>query len=379
MTIPLVNSVRPAAPRLRWWGIAAAVVGALTLAGVCAWPWLHEWAELREALRLAEENRFDEAEPLLLRLHEHRPRNVAVVRALALGYYDARQLTATERFLDRWCQLQPKATEPYRRRLQFLMMQQKVLPAITDAKHLLELKPTDSETRKSLTELLMAAGRYEQAEQEGIQCFRENSKDVDVWFDLAQIYYALGQGSGGETARHKAADLTDQVLHVTPDHIGALKFRAKLYVDAGQPETAIRLLKEHVVGTDGPEGIEGLFELSEALRRAGRMEEAKQVQREREWHEAKSLWTKYEHRDENVGLQERVVEGMLAAGKSADAVQFLTGILERNPQALPGTHRLLAICYEKQGQPEGAAEQRRLAEAGSGDKEAMRQEAKEKR
>jgi tetratricopeptide (TPR) repeat protein len=342
------------------------------LVGFLGWPSYRDWSELRRALRLTQQNNFPDALPILLGLHERHPQNVAVVRALALGYYDTRQLISTEHFLDRWCALRPRDPEPYRRRLQFRMMRQDVALAIRDAEQILELEPSDLETRSALVQLFLTDGRYEQAETEGLRCFRENPKNVDMWFQLANIYHGLCQRPEGKVARAKAADLTDQVLRVAPDHLAALKLRARLYLEAGQAEAAVRLLRERVVGVPSPDGAEGLFELSEALFGAGRADEARKVQREMQWRQALGLWSRYEHRDANVGLQERVVEAYLAAGKIDEAVRFLTDILGRNPEAPPGTHNLLARCYDKQGQAALAQEQRRLAQPPFADRESVR-------
>ena len=52
-----------------------------------------------------------------------------------------------------------------------------------------------------------------------------------------------------------------------------------------------------------------------------------------------------------------VVETMRAAGKTQDAIHFLSEILRRNPNAA-ATRQLLASCYEKQGRSGHAAEER---------------------
>jgi predicted Zn-dependent protease len=98
-----------------------------------------------------------------------------------------------------------------------------------------------------------------------------------------------------------------------------------------------------------------------ALSGAGRHNEARKVMAEMQWRRALGLWSEYEHRDDNPGLQERVVEAMLAAGKTDEAIRFLTKVLQRNPNAPPATRQLLAACYEKQGEPQRAAEHRRRA------------------
>src|ERR1700693_2318302 len=122
--------------RLRFLLAVAAFV-LLGLSVLWAGTRYQSWSEAREALEMAEGSQFDAALPVLLSLHERRPRDAAVVRALALGYYHSHQLVATEKFLDRWCELQPSETEPFLRRLQFRMMQQKVAASITDAEHIL--------------------------------------------------------------------------------------------------------------------------------------------------------------------------------------------------------------------------------------------------
>jgi tetratricopeptide (TPR) repeat protein len=213
---------------------------ALALAAFFVWPWYHERAQFRQAMDLAREKHFDEALPVLLRFHERHPESVAAVRALALGYlHNTKQLAETRQYLDQWCQMAPGEPEPYRWRLRFWLMQDLVSPAIPDAEQILKLDATDLETRRKLTQLLYSDGRYQEAEKQALECFMEDSKDFELWFLLAEIYQGLGQ-------INKAADLTDQVLRMAPDHLGALELRAKLYIKAGKPESAIRLVKEHV-------------------------------------------------------------------------------------------------------------------------------------
>jgi predicted Zn-dependent protease len=351
---------------LRWWITAVLIVLAVA-ASVVAVRAYQVHAERREAFRQLERDGFSAAEPILLSYYDRHPQDVEVVRTLALGYIDERSLAGTEKFLDRWCELETHNPEPYRQRFQFLNMQQKVPGCIADAEHILELTPGDMETRRVLVQLLALDGRYEQAEQEGLLCYRAQPKDVDLWFLLATIYRGLHQSG-------KAADLLDQVLLKQPAHANALKLRAQLHLDAGKPEPAIVLLKQLV---DNPasrqDSTEGMYELSMALTRAGRPDEAKKTLAEMDYRLAQRLWAEYEHRDDNVGLQERLVDAMLALGKVSDAVQFLADIVKRNPDAPAGTHRLLAKCYEKQGQPLLAANEKRRAEVRQNNKETTKE------
>jgi hypothetical protein len=114
-----------------------------------------------------------------------------------------------------------------------------------------------------------------------------------------------------------------------------------------------------------------MYELSMAFTRAGRSDEAKRVLAEMDYRVARRLWSEYEHRDQNVGLQERFVDAMLALGKTDEAVRFLTDILKRNPAAPNGTRHLLSRCYQRQA--DGKKTLREAETGRQGDKERGRQ------
>ncbi len=353
MTNPAVPAVaKPVYRRRRWLAVGTVVLGVLIAGAVAGWRWHQDRAEREQALQLVLARRFDAAEPLLLQLHERHPQDVDVIRTLTVGYFQAKQLGEAETFLNRWCLLQPEAVEPHRRRLELLVQQRNVSPAITDAQTILRLEPEDYETRRMLMQLLLTAGRYGEAEQEGRRCLQTQPNNLTLWCLVASA--CKGQGHTAE-----AIEVLDRVLRQKPDFGAALQLRAELYLEAGQPESAIPLLQTVASGS-GPEATSALSPLSRALARAGRADEARRTAAELQWRLAFDLWSTDAHRDGNPGLQARVVEAMLAAGKRDEAVRFLTDILERKPRAT-GTRQLLADCYEKLGQPERAAEERRKA------------------
>jgi predicted Zn-dependent protease len=351
MTSPAVNAARPSAPRWRRWA-AAAALGVLALAAAFGWRWYQGRAERDEALRLAEGHDFAAAQPRLQRLHERHPHDAAVARALALGHLRARHFDEAETYLGRWCALQPGRAEPYRLRLDLSMRQQKIEAALADAARVLELEPNDLDTRKLLAQLLLLDCRYAQAEQDALRCLRAEPNNVRLWYFLGKSYRGLGQTS-------RAVRWADRIVATGLDFPPGLQLRAELHLDAGEVEPAIRLLRK-ASASPGPEGLAMLYPLSLALERAGRHEESRQVTAEMLWRQALALWSEDEHRDDNAGLQERVVEALLAAGKGDEAARFLQDILRRRPDAA-GTHQLLAACYDQLGQPERAAEHRRQA------------------
>jgi predicted Zn-dependent protease len=327
-------------------------VGLLAVGAFIGWRWLQDRTDRREGLRLAGEGRFDAAEPLLKRAFERYPDDVAVVRALALGHLEARRFDEAQAYLDRWCELRPGETDPYRHRLDLWMKQMKLAEALADAGTLLRLRPNDFSTRQLSVQLLFLDGRFGEAEAEGLRCLKEQPNNTDLWYLLASIYH-------GQHRDAEAAEFADRLLKAKPESTAGLRLRAELFLEAGQPDPALRLLKQ-AADAPGPEGLSALYQLSLALSRAGREEEATKALAEMQWRQAMDLWSTDDHRDDNSGLQARVVEALLAAGKADEAVRFLTDILARKPDAA-GTRQLLADCYEKMGHPERAAEQRRRA------------------
>src|SRR3974377_915278 len=126
------------------WRTIAAITFLLALSLFLARGTIADGWELHQALDLMEERQFSAAQPMLLHFLEGHPDNVAVNRALALGYlHGTRQLAETRKYLDRWGDLQPRAAEAFKERMGFWMMQEMVDPAIRDAQHVLELNPGD--------------------------------------------------------------------------------------------------------------------------------------------------------------------------------------------------------------------------------------------
>jgi predicted Zn-dependent protease len=389
---------------LIWLGIAATFAG---LAASGAFRGLFSWEEpeLRAALTAVEQDQFfGNAEPLLRRVYDRHPDNVRIVRALGLGYLEAHRFDEAEEFLNRWCALRPREAEPFRRRIELWMPQLKTSRAVADVQTVLQIQPDDLRGRQILAQLLFLDARVDEAELEAAKCLQEDPGNKEILHLIASIYQRQGRPA-------EATSLVDRWLRTMPNSAPALSVRADLYLEAGQVEQAIQLLtsaagnpaldrsfgrfplaspwlnatwklsevQERPFELDEPNtasparasaGADSmldscfiLYQLGQALTRAGRDQEAKSVLAELRWRRALDVWSKTRQRDVNAALQGRVVDAYVAAGKLEDAVLFLTDILHRQPNA-SDTRQLLADCYDKQGQTERAAEQRRLSGRG---------------
>jgi predicted Zn-dependent protease len=345
------------APRRR----AVAAVALLAAAGLgvfFGWRWLGDRAERREAMRAVEQGRFSEAEPLLVRLAQRHPDDVAVVKELALGYLRANRLPEAEPYFQAWCAAQPGEAEPLRQRITLWLQWSRLQEAADDAGAVLKLEPNNHPLRQQRARWLLMMGRFEEAERE---CRRllEVSPD-NPWTLLIQATLRQRQGRLAE-----ATAVADRLVRDHPDGFPeASLLRAQLYLAADQPGEAVPWLRRAAIAP-GPHRREALYELGLALARTGQDEEARRVIAEaRALQEVESL------RDveassggasrANVHVQVRAAGELLNAGQAEAALRILAKLLQQDPDC-PDAHRLLAAYYDKQGQPERAADHRRRA------------------
>jgi predicted Zn-dependent protease len=375
----VLASPRPAIRPVRL-GILVAVLGLAALGGIWYWLWRQDRTERAAALAAASQGSFREAEPSLRQVYARHPEDVELTRALGLGYLAARRFDDAELFLTRWCEMRPRETEPLMRRIELWKIWQKSSKAVADAQSVLEMHPNDFGGRLFLAQMLSFDARFAEAEQEAQRCLLAQPDNGEVWYLLATIYRRQGRIKD-------ASDWADRLLLTLPNSVPTLVLRADLHLDAGQVEPAIKLLSRaadspslkhsfdtfQLSGQAYPNPLAAaeqkldrtfvLYQLSQALARAGRDREASDALHEMQWRRALMLWTEDSQRDANTALQSRVVDAYLAAAKPEEAIAFLTEILSRLPNA-SGTHQLLANCYEQQGQTKRAAEQRRLSSQG---------------
>ena len=404
----MTDDAAPAKPRsaLRFvpWVVGAAVIALPTVIAVWGWPsWPGQDTDHQAALAAIEHDEFADAEPLLRRVAERHPNDVAIAKALGLGYLVARRFDEADPFLTRWVQLKPKDAEPLQRRIESCLQQQKTSQAILDVQTILQLQPSDKLGRRILAQLLFIDARFDEAEREVDLCLKADPDNREMQYLLACIMQQKGQPA-------KAVELVDRMIRANPKSGPALALRASLFLDAGQVEPAIELLRSIVADPKADLSFGGypvtrqwanvvkqlsfiqdrpvqfrkdnqpppntqilaeqsldraiiLFQLGQSLARAGRDREAKQVIAEMQLPRVLALWTGDKQRDVNAPLQREMVDAYLAAGKLDEAIAFLNDILRRLPNAA-ATHVLLAECYDQQGQTERAAEQRRLGDRG---------------
>jgi predicted Zn-dependent protease len=346
---PLTPGPRPRRWRKPLVGLGVAAV----LAGAAAFWWLapSTW-ERSEGLRAARAGEFDRAEPLLVRALEKGPDDPEVVEALARGYAEADDPRA-EPHLARWVALRPGQPEPLRQRMEFYRKRKQREEAYVDGRRLLELEPGNDQLRRTVMNLGFTVGRFEEAEQLCRDLLRRQPGDPALSVMLAEILRARDDLPG-------AAAVLDRLLKAQPKLAPALLLRATVHEEAGEPQKAVPLLRE-VIAADPKRRVAAGYRLSLALERAGRPDEARQVLAEvRRLQDVDTFADAIRVQPDNLDLRVWLAESLLADGHTKDGLDLLTTVLAIDPRFRPA-HRTLAHHYEKHGQPDRAAEHRRLA------------------
>jgi tetratricopeptide (TPR) repeat protein len=320
-------------------------------------------SERAEGLRVAQLGRFADAEPLLHRTLERNANDLDVIKALAQGLFGTGQLSEAEPYVDRWCVLQPREAEPFKRRME--LRHRRALAAaaaadghrimeeaLTNGQRALELDPEDEPVAQEVIWLLMQVGRFDEAEPLCRRSLQRRPGDPWVTYLLAKISHARGAAS-------EAQALLDALLRQYPQFARGLLLRAVLYNEAGEPDRAIPLLRQ-VLTLDSARQPEARYQLSLALARTGHADEARQVMAQVQKENLDRILVSTNNPD-TPGVKLQKAEAHLAAGQEEEALRLLTGLLEGDPGFAPA-HALLASYYERRGQPERAAEHRRRAD-----------------
>jgi tetratricopeptide (TPR) repeat protein len=315
----------------RWWAaVVVASLIAVSLGAFFVWQDHADQKERSEAVRLAAQGNFAQAQPLLKRVAERSPNDTAVARELALGYLGTRQFSQAEPYLERWYEANPQDPEPLTQRLQLWVQWKRLREAIADGRRLLELQPNNRGLARQLPRWLMILGQFDEAEEECHRLLR-------IWPDDPWGLYVqalLHQRRGHTDA---AAAMVDRLIQQYADDFPeAFLLRGTLYLDANQPAEA-RPCLERAAGIRGPHQREALYELSLALARLGKHDDAQRIMGQarllQEEDFLQQMLAEGERWDrENVQL--RMAEQLFQSGQAQEASRVIGRVLEQNPKSV---------------------------------------------
>jgi tetratricopeptide (TPR) repeat protein len=360
---PTPSPVQPARRGRRWLlrgGLLAVALG-LSAAAWLAWRRLEVRRAAQEAIHLAQQGVFSDAEPKLRAALERDPGNAELLRALALGLLATEQLDEADAVLTRWCQARPERAEPYRLRMDLRHQRaQQAGPraaqqlrelALDDGRRAIELDPDDDSVARKVVWLGLAGGRFDEADRACRRCLERQPDDPWLLYLQARVCHARG-------ASAEAQGVLDRLLPRLPQFTPGLLLRAVLHYEAGEAEQAIPLLRK-VIAEGGASHREARYHLGLALARAGHAEEARRVMAEVQRDQFEKETARPGEKD-SLAVQVRRAELLLNGGRAEEALASLQAVLEEDP-GCEAAHRLLASYHHQRGESAKAAEHRRRA------------------
>ncbi|HVK17584.1 MAG TPA: tetratricopeptide repeat protein [Fimbriiglobus sp.] len=342
-------------------GLAATVL-ALSVVAWLVWERSEASREGQEAVRLARQGRYRDAESGLRRALEYDPDNVELLKPLAVGLLRTENPAEAEQVLTHWCQLRPEQAEPHRLRMDLRHQSaQRVKPldeqqrlkelALEDGRRVIELEPNDDSTARKVVWFSLASGRFEDADHVCRRYLQRQPDDQELLYLQARVCHA-------RDANAEARALLNKLLARQPQFTPGLLLLAVLHYEADEAERAIPLLRR-VIAEGGGSHKEARYHLGLALARAGQTEEAQRVLAgvQRENFEKD---TAQPGETESLAVRVRRAELLFGSGRAEEALASLQVVLREDP-GYAAAHRLLASYYGQKGESAKAAEHRRLA------------------
>jgi predicted Zn-dependent protease len=339
------------ARRPRRWVLVVVLLGAAS-AGTAGWLATRDHGRAG-ALRDARAGRFTEAEPVLRDALARRPDDVDVLDALARGYLAADRPLDAEPCLSELLHLQPNNAEYVRLRWNLYRKLKRWEPAYADVRRLLELDPADEDVRRKAMGEAFSTGHFAESEDLCRSLLAQHPDDRKLKGMLAQIRRARGDDAD-------AGRILDELIRSDPNDYASLQARGVLYDETGHSDQAVPLLRR-VFDEDATRRRPAGYQLALALEKVGKKDEAKTVLAEvRRLQDVEIATEAMKTQPDNLALHVQLAEDLLRAGHANDGLAILRQVLQRDPNFAPA-HRALAAHFERAGNPELAAQHRRLA------------------
>ncbi|MEO8271822.1 MAG: tetratricopeptide repeat protein, partial [Aureliella sp.] len=220
----------------------------------------------------------------------------------------------------------------------------------------LKLSKDSTLMRRRLGQVLLEAGKTDEALVELQQCLQASPNDVEVHYLLAQV---AQQQNDLDTALQEL----DSVLASSPSHVDAQCLRGQVYLDKGDPQAALADLQ--AVATVHPDDTVAREALGRALKAVGRSEEAKTnfdyVSAATAFQsETGRLIRQVLAEPENAELRFEIALRLLQSGDLEDGAKWLRTVLELQPDH-NAAHLAMADVLERAGDSRNAALHRQVA------------------
>jgi tetratricopeptide (TPR) repeat protein len=328
----------------------------LSQAGQLQWP--QDQIDFEIQLYQAQTGEVWAVERRLLEALETRPEpeKELILEALAEGYLKNHSLIKVMELTRPWIENSPEDWLPHLYQANVQYVEGTRTKAIEEYRTVLKLNPDQSQAQLRLASSLMGDGQFKEALSRFESYLKENPRDPEGLFGLANCQYSLNQ-----TAAARAT--LKELLGMAPDFVRALLLQAKVEDADDRPAEALRWLRRAERLAPRESDITHLMIL--VLQRLNQTEEAeKYITRQQEilnWHEQLIKLRKQLRRaDTNADLHYQIGRLNMLLGRDDEAQEWFRRALRLQPshaEALKALQELdersgkLTPLPEKSGDP----------------------------
>ena len=234
-----------------------------------------------------------------------------------------------------------------------------------DCQRAVEVAPDNLEAHRRLAEVLLVHGTAAEAAEHFAYLLNRQPGEPRFLLGLARCKRTLGEGD-------KVRPLLAAIPEGDPHHVEALTLLGQVALDENRPAEAVTFLRQAVAAD--PQNLDALTHLHTALQLTGQEQEARKCKAVLEQVRADlprldDLTRKALRNPNDPDLRCQIGVIFLRHGLETEGLRWLNLALELQPGYRPA-HEALADYYEKHGQPDRAAQHRRVVQKGGSPRDA---------
>jgi tetratricopeptide (TPR) repeat protein len=307
-------------------------------------------------LKAQQGNLVDSQNYLLTALKNDSPDSSLILEALAQGAIRIVHLGSAMNYLNQLLEREPDHVRALFWRGQLWERSARFGEAEVDYRRAIELQPDMLGARLQLGELLLGLKHPDEALDQFEYLHDKEPANPRILLNLAKCRRLRGE-------MQQAEELLTDLLDRYPQHREGLIQRALMLMDGGNAKESEPLLRRAL--KRGPYDKEANFQLARCLEMLERESEAKEYRKRSKEIEDNlralgQVVDRVQKSPNDPDLRRQAAILCLHSGRNAEALEWLEGALQINPNHKP-THATLADYYEQMGQPELAAPHREAA------------------
>lgn len=285
------------------------------------------------------------------------PESNFILEALAQGYEATFRLPQALRCLDLLLQMEPGHVPAHWQRGWLLDKLGDLKGALEEFEQVVALDTDHVEARLGLAELLIQRSRLEDATNQFREVLQRNPSEQRAWVGMARCMRKLDRVE-------EASRLLDSAIMLDPNDARVCAERARMAMLQEDLAKSEEWFRKALVFE--PYDRESLYDLGLVLQKAGKKDEAREVQSrlqllEDDTERSSTLLQELLKNPADAAANTELAEIMQRNGKPREAFSLLVSVLDSHPDHKPA-HALLARHYQAAGDAQKAIQHRKMSQ-----------------